>query len=79
MSEESQAAPPYRTDLINAAIGAKRDTNEGVAKRAEVSVPTVSRVRNGDPNVGYVTLKRVVEAVGLTVAQVSTFEEAAAA
>ena len=78
MSEETKA-PPYRTDLINAAIGAKRDTNETVATRAKVSVPTVSRIRNGDPNVGYLTLKIVVEAIGLTVAQVSTFEEAAAA
>ena len=64
-------APPYRIDLINAAMGARRLTNEGVAEKAGVGVATVSRVRNGDPSVGYMTLKKVIEAVGLTVAEVS--------
>ena len=64
--------PPYRIDLINAAMGARRLTNERVAEKAGIGVATVSRVRNGDPNVGYMTLKKVVEAVGLTVAEVST-------
>jgi transcriptional regulator with XRE-family HTH domain len=63
--------PPYRIDLINAAMGARRLTNETVAEKAGVGVATVSRIRNGDPKVGYMTLKKVVEAVGLTVAEVS--------
>jgi transcriptional regulator with XRE-family HTH domain len=63
--------PPYRIDLINAAMGARRLTNEVVAEKAGVGVATVSRIRNGDPKVGYLTLKKVVEAVGLTVAEVS--------
>ena len=63
--------PPYRTDLINAAMGARRLTNQTVAKRAGVGVVTVSKIRNGDPGVGYMTLKRVVEALGLTIADVS--------
>ena len=63
--------PPYRIDLINAAMGARRLTNEVVAEKAGVGVTTVSRIRNGDPKVGYLTLKKVVEAVGLTVAEVS--------
>jgi len=63
---------PYRTDLINAAMGAQRLTNTAVAKRAGVGVMTVSKIRNGKPTVGYVTLKRVVEAIGLTMAEVST-------
>lgn len=63
--------PPYRTDLINAAMGARRLTNEVVAEKAGVGVTTVSRIRNGDPKVGYMTLKKVVEAVGLTMAEVS--------
>jgi len=66
------ADPPYRIDLINATMGARRLTNEAVAERAGVGVSTVSRVRNGDPSVGYMTLKKIVEAVGLTVAEVST-------
>ena len=55
--------PPYRTDLINAAMGARRLTNKTVAEKAGVGVMTVSRIRNGDAN--------VVEALGLTVAEVS--------
>ena len=69
--------PPYRIDLINAAMGARRLTNETVAAKAGVGVTTVSRIRNGDPKVGYMTLKKVVEAVGLTVAEISN-EKAAA-
>lgn len=67
MSQE----PPYRTDLINAAMGARRLTNKTVAEKAGVGVMTVSKIRNGDANVGYMTLKRVVEAIGLTIAEVS--------
>jgi transcriptional regulator with XRE-family HTH domain len=63
--------PPYRTDLINAAMGAHRLTNKAVADRAGVGVMTVSKIRNGNPNVGYMTLKKVVEAIGLTIAEVS--------
>lgn len=65
------ADPPYRTDLINAAMGADRLTNKIVAKSAGVGVMTVSKIRNGDPKVGYITLKKVVEALGLTIAEVS--------
>jgi len=65
-------APPYRTDLINAAMGARRLTNERVAEKAGVGVATVSRVRNGDPNVIYMTLKKVVEAIGLTISEISS-------
>lgn len=64
--------PPYRIDLINAAMGARRLTNEAVAKKARVGVQTVSKIRNGDARVGYMTLKKVVEAVGLTLAEVAT-------
>lgn len=66
---------PYRTDLINAAMGARRLTNEAVAKLAGVGVMTVSRIRNGDLNVGYMTLRKVVEALGLTMAEVATPNE----
>lgn len=62
----------YRTDLINAAMGAQRLSNAAVAKKAGVGTMTVSKIRNGKPTVGYITLKRVVEAVGLTMAEVST-------
>jgi transcriptional regulator with XRE-family HTH domain len=63
--------PPYRTDLIYAAMGAQRLSNTAVAKKAGVGIMTVSKIRNGYVNVGYVTLKKVVEAIGLTIAEVS--------
>jgi len=69
--QEVTTEPPYRIDLINAAMGARRLTNEAVAKKARVGVQTVSKIRNGDPRVGYMTLKKVVEAIGLTVAEVA--------
>ena len=52
-------------------MGARRLTNKAVADRAGVGVMTVSKIRNGNPNVGYMTLKKVVEAIGLTIAEVS--------
>ena len=66
--------PPYRIDVINAAMGAQRLSNDRLAEKAGVSVMTVSRIRNGDTQVGYMILKKVVEALGLTVAEVSTQE-----
>jgi len=64
--------PPYRVDLINAAMGAKRLSNVIVARKAGVGVMTVSKIRNGNTKVGYVTLKKVVEAIGLTMTEVVT-------
>jgi DNA-binding LacI/PurR family transcriptional regulator len=46
-----------------------------VAERAGVGVMTVSKIRNGNPNVGYLTLKRVVEALGLTMTEVAKSEK----
>jgi transcriptional regulator with XRE-family HTH domain len=67
----AQANSPYRIDVINAAMGAQRLSNDSLAKKAGVSVMTVSRIRNGDTQVGYVTLKKVVEALGLTMADIA--------
>jgi transcriptional regulator with XRE-family HTH domain len=55
----------YRTDLINAAMGAKRLTNEQVALRAKVAPKTVSAIRNGYPNIYVPTLKAVADALGI--------------
>lgn len=52
-------------------MGARRLTNKAVAEKAGVGVMTVSKIRNGNPGVGYMTLKNVVEALGLTIAEVS--------
>jgi transcriptional regulator with XRE-family HTH domain len=69
-----EADAPYRTDLINAAMSAQRLTNAVVAQKAGVGVMTVSKIRNGNAQVGYVTLKKVVEAVGLTMAEIARSE-----
>ena len=66
------AQPPYRVDLINAAMGAQRMTNPKLAKKAGVGPMTVSKIRNGYTQVGYVTLKKVVEALGLTMSKIAT-------
>jgi transcriptional regulator with XRE-family HTH domain len=63
--------PLYRVDLINAAMGAQRLSNERLAKKAGVGIMTVSKIRNGQPQVGYVTLKKVVDALGLTMAEIA--------
>jgi transcriptional regulator with XRE-family HTH domain len=60
-----QKAPPYRTDLINAAMGAKRLTNEKVAEIASVNFKVVSAIRNGAPNVMLPSLIAVATALGL--------------
>ena len=52
-------------------MGARRLTNKIVAEKAGVGVMTVSKIRNGDASVGYMTLKKVVEALGLSIADIS--------
>jgi transcriptional regulator with XRE-family HTH domain len=64
-------SPPYRIDLINAAMRAPRLSNEKLAKKAGVGIMTVSKIRNGQPQVGYATLKKVVDALGLTMAEIA--------
>jgi len=66
-----QANAPYRIDVINAAMGAQRLSNEKLAKKAGVGIMTVSKIRNGQPQVGYVTLKKVVDALGITMAEIA--------
>lgn len=67
----------YRTDRINAAMGALRLTNDEVAEKATkirmrinpnlgpVAPRTVSAVRNGDTKIRLTTLQCVVQAIGL--------------
>ena len=71
MSKQS----PYRLDVINAAMGAQRLSNDRLARKAGVSIVTVSRIHNGYAQVGYTTLKKVVEALGLTMAEISMPKE----
>lgn len=59
----------YRVDLINAAMGAERLTNEQVAEKAGVSPKVVSAIRNGRENIELPSLKKVAGALGLTMQQ----------
>jgi DNA-binding NtrC family response regulator len=70
------ANSPYRIDVINAAMGAQRLSNERLAKKAGVGTMTVSKIRNGDTQVGYVTLKKVVAFTGATTYKKGLFESA---
>jgi len=67
----------YRDDLLRGAKGARRQTNSDIAKAAGVSVPTVSAVLNGDPNVKLATLQAVADAVGVSMAALVELEKVA--
>lgn len=55
--------------LESMAIMNSEERNE--TKKAGVGTMTVSRIRNGDMQIGYVKLKKVVEALGLTMAEIA--------
>jgi transcriptional regulator with XRE-family HTH domain len=55
----------YPTDLINAAMGAQRLTNEQVAAKATLSPKVVSAIRNGRENIRLPSLKKVADALNL--------------
>ncbi|MET0646407.1 MAG: helix-turn-helix transcriptional regulator [Pyrinomonadaceae bacterium] len=55
----------YPAEAINEAMGRERLTNEKLADKAEIDPATVSKIRNGNPNVTLPTLKKVTDALGL--------------
>lgn len=55
----------YETECINEAMGRERLTNEKLADKAELDPATISRIRNGNPNVTLPTLKKVADALDL--------------
>jgi transcriptional regulator with XRE-family HTH domain len=67
----------YRDDLLRAAKGAQRKTNPEIAATAGVSVPTVSAVLNGDPNVKISTLQAVADALGVSMTSLVQLEKVA--
>jgi len=62
----------YRTDLINAAMGAQRLTNERLAEAAGIGIGTVSAIRNGDASVRLPSLKKLADALGLSLEELFT-------
>lgn len=72
-----QTVPPYRTDLINGAIGAQRLTNDEVAEKAGVTPKVVSAIRNGARNIMLESLIAVV-VKGLELTMEEIFSERAA-
>jgi transcriptional regulator with XRE-family HTH domain len=76
-TKASKKIPPYDNDRIRAEMTLKHQTVEDVAQRADVAPKTVSAIRNGKPQVQVDKLKRVVDAVGLPMAEI--FRERAVA
>jgi len=62
----------YRTDLINAAMGARRMTNPQLAQKADLDPATISKIRNGDPKVKLPSLCAVADALGLSMEELFT-------
>lgn len=62
----------YRTDLINAAMGAQRMTNPQLAQKADLDPTTISKIRNGDPKVKLPSLSAVAVALGLSMEELFT-------
>jgi transcriptional regulator with XRE-family HTH domain len=59
----------YRDDLIRATQGAKNLTNEALADLSGLNVNTISAIRRGKEHVEVPTLKKVADALGLTMQQ----------
>lgn len=73
----AKKTPPYDNDRIRAEMTLKKLKVEDVARTAEVAPKTVSAIRNGKPEVQVDKLERVVEAIGLPIAEI--FKERAVA
>lgn len=69
----------YRIDLINAAMGARRMTNEELAAKSGLAIRVISEIRNGKRNPTVATLKAVADALGLTMSELFTEQDAQAA
>lgn len=57
----------YRNDLLRAEKGKRDWTNERIAEKAGVSVPTVRAVLNGDSRVIFESIEKVARALDLQV------------
>lgn len=62
----------YNTDPINEVMGRERLSNDRLAELAGLDPTTVSRIRNGNPNVNLPSLKKVADALGLSMAELFT-------
>ena len=62
----------YNTAPINEAMGRDRLTNEKVAEMAGLDPATVSKIRNGNANATLASLKKVADALGLSMADLFT-------
>ncbi len=62
----------YRTDLINAAMGARRMTAEVLAEKTGIGLTTISAIRNGHSNPTTTTLLKIADALGLSMQELFT-------
>jgi|SRR6266567_731354 len=60
----------YRADRVRAEMAAQELSLEEVANRANLNVKSVMAVRKGASNIGLLTLKAVLDALGLTLREV---------
>jgi transcriptional regulator with XRE-family HTH domain len=60
----------YRDDLLRAEKGRLDWTDQDIADRAGLSVPTVRTILRGETNVLFVNVEKVAHALGLTMQQV---------
>jgi len=67
----------YDNGLLLAEKGRQRLTNKEIAEKARRSVPTVTNVLNGDPNVSVDTLEAVAGALGVHLSKLWPKSEAA--
>lgn len=74
---KSKATPPYDNNRIRAEMTLKNLKVEDVAHKAEVAPKTVIAIRGGKAEVQVDTLKRVVDVVGIPMAEI--FKERAVA
>lgn len=76
-TKATKTIPPYDNDRIRAEMTLKKLKVEDVAQTAEVAPKTVIAIRGGKAEVQVDKLKRVVDAVGIPMAEI--FKERAVA
>lgn len=61
----------YRADLLRAEKGRLKWTDQDIADRSDVSVPTVRAILRGETNVRFANIMKVARALGVTLHQLS--------
>lgn len=62
----------YRDDLIRAAMGAQKMSQAALAEKSDLNPNTISAICRGKENVEIPTLKKVADALGLSLQELFT-------